>query len=69
MVYYLLFWLCWVFVAAQALPLVAMSRGGNSLVAVLRHLIAVASLVAERGLWDIQASGVVALEPWSAHEQ
>ena len=67
--YYLFFWLCWVFVAAQALPLVAMSRGANSLVAVLRHLIAVASLVAERRLWDIWASGFVALESWSAHEQ
>ena len=38
------FWLCWVFVTAQVLGL----------------LIVVASLVAERGLWGIWASVVVA---------
>ena len=44
------FWLCWVFVAAQALSLVVAS-GGCSLAGVCWLLIAVASLVAERRLW------------------
>ena len=42
-------WLCWVFVAALRLSLVAVSRG-DSLVAVYRLLTAVASLVAEHEL-------------------
>ena len=42
-------WLCWVFVAALGLSLVAVSRG-DSLVAVYRLLTAVASLVAEHEL-------------------
>ena len=41
------------------LSLVAAS-GGYSLVEVCRRLIGMASLVAERGLWDTQASVVVA---------
>ena len=43
------FWLCWVFIAAHGFSLVAMS-GGYSLVAVLRLLIVVASLVVEHRL-------------------
>ena len=39
------FWLCWVFIAAQGLSLVAAS-GGYFLVGVSRLLIVVASLVA-----------------------
>ena len=45
---YLFIWLCWVFVAACGLSLVAASEGYS--VAVRRLLIAVASLVAEHGL-------------------
>ena len=43
------FWLCWVLVVALGLSLVAASRG-YSLVAVIRLLFAVASLVAGYGL-------------------
>ena len=43
------FWLCWVFVAARRLSLVA-AAGGYSLVVGHGLLIAVASLVAEHGL-------------------
>ena len=42
-------WLCWVFTAARVLSLVVASRG-FSLLAALRLLTAVASLVVERGL-------------------
>ena len=42
-------WLCWVFVAACGLSLVAASRG-YSFVAVRGLLIAVASLIVEHGL-------------------
>ena len=44
------FWLCWVFVAARGLSLVAVSRG-LLFVAVSGLLTAVASLVAEHGLY------------------
>ena len=47
--FFFFFWLCWVFVAARGLSLVAASRG-LLFVAVRRLLIAVASLVAEHGL-------------------
>ena len=43
------FWLHWVFISALGLSLVSASRG-YSLVAVLRFLTVVASLVAECGL-------------------
>ena len=46
---YLFIWLCWVFVAARGLSLVAAS-GGYSFIAVRGLLIAVASLAAEHGL-------------------
>ena len=46
--YFIYFWLCWVFVAACGLSLVA-ARGGYSVV-VHRLLTAVASLVAEHEL-------------------
>ena len=46
---FIYFWLCWVFIAACQLSLVAAS-GGFSLVAVHGLLAVVASLVAERGL-------------------
>ena len=42
------FWLCWVFIAARGLSLVAVSRGYS--VAVHRFLIAVASLAAQHRL-------------------
>ena len=51
----LLLWLCWVFIAACGLPLVATS-GGYSLAVVHGLLTAVASLVAERGHKGTQAS-------------
>ena len=44
--YLFIYWLCWVFVAAQGLSLVAKS-GGCSPVEVCRLLIVVASLAAE----------------------
>ena len=44
-----LFWLCWVFIAARGLYLVGAS-GGYSLVVECRLLIALASLIAGRGL-------------------
>ena len=46
---FIYFWLPWVFVAACGLSLVA-ENGGYSLAAVLRLLIAVASLLAEQGI-------------------
>ena len=46
---FMYFQLHWVFVAAHRLSLVA-ANGGNSLVAVCGHLIAVASVVAEHRL-------------------
>ena len=46
---FIYFWLCWVFVAAWAFPLVVASRG-YSLVAVHRLLTTVPSLVGEHGL-------------------
>ena len=46
---YIIFFLCWVFVAAWAFSLVAANRG-YSLGAVHRCLVVVASLVAEHGL-------------------
>ena len=54
------FWLCWVFVAAQAFCLAVVSRH-NSLVVVHGFLIVVASLVAEHRLQSMQASAVAAL--------
>ena len=51
--------LCWVFVAARGLPLVAVSLG-YAIGAVLRLLVAVASLVAERRLQGTWASVVAA---------
>ena len=48
-IYLFYFWLCWVFIAAQAFSLVAAS-GGYYLVAIFR-LIVVASPVAEQRLW------------------
>ena len=50
------FWLCWVFIVARGLSLVATSRG-YSLVAVLLLLIAVISLVAH-GLSCSEAYGL-----------
>ena len=47
--YLLIYRLCWVLVAVHGLSLVAASWG-HSLVAVLRLLIAMASLIAEHGL-------------------
>ena len=56
---FLLFiWLCWVFVAARRLSLVAVS-GGYSLLAVCGLPIAVASLVLEHRFWGSWASIVV----------
>ena len=49
--FYIYFWLCWVFVAAGGLSLVAVSGSYSLLQLVYRLLIAVASLVAEHGLW------------------
>ena len=46
--------LCWVFVAASRLSLLATS-GGYSLVAVYGLLIVVASLVVDYRLWSTQA--------------
>ena len=43
------FWLCWVFVAACGFSLFSAS-GGHSLAVVCRLLIALASLVEDRGL-------------------
>jgi len=54
---FIYFWLCWVFVAAQAFLLIAASRG-YFLVAAHRLLIAVASFVAEHKLWCTRASTV-----------
>ena len=54
------FWLCWVFVAAQAL--VQLRRAGALLRGGVRLPIAMASLVAEHGPQGVQASGVVARE-------
>ena len=52
------FWLHWVFIVAHRLSLVAAS-GGYSLVVVHGLLIALASLVAEHGLWGTWASVAV----------
>ena len=52
-------WLCWVFVAAHGLSLVAASMG-YSLVVVHGFLTEVASLVEEHGLWRGQVSVVAA---------
>ena len=49
---FIYFWLCWVFVAARGLSLVVVS-GGLLFVAVHGLLIAVASLVAEHGLYTL----------------
>ena len=54
------FWLCWVFVVAQAVSLAVVSRG-NALVVVHVFLIVVASLVAEHRLQSMQALAVAAL--------
>ena len=61
---FIYFWLCWVFVAARAFSLVAVS-GGYSLVAAC-GLTAVASLVAEHGLYGAWASVVVTHGLYSA---
>ena len=58
-IYLFIFWLCWVFVAARRLSLVAAS-GGLCFFVVCGLLIAGASLVAEHGLLGTQASVVVA---------
>ena len=47
------FWICWVFVAVHGLSPVV-TRGGYSLVAVLRPLFAVVSLVAELRLYSMK---------------
>ena len=47
---FIYFWLCWVFVAACRLSLVAMSGGYSSLRCMGFFLTALASLVAEHGL-------------------
>ena len=49
------FWLCWVFTAAQAFPLIAVS-GSYSLVALHGLLTAVSSLVTEHELYGMWAS-------------
>ena len=54
------FWLCWVFVVAQAVSLAVVSRG-NALVVVHVFLIVVASLVAEHRLQSMQGLAVAAL--------
>ena len=46
------FCMCWVFISALSLPLVATS-GGYALVEVQRLLIAVDSLIEEHGLWSV----------------
>ena len=51
---FIYFWLHWIFIASHRLPLVVASVG-YSLVAVLRFLIAVASLAADFGLQGTQA--------------
>ena len=51
------FWLFWVFVAVRGLALAAASRG-HSLLVTCRLLDALASLVVEHGLQDVQASAV-----------
>ena len=53
------FWLCWVFVAAYGLCLIAASTG-HSVVVVCGLLIVVASLVAEHRLQSTKASVVAA---------
>ena len=50
---FIYFWLFWVFVAAHRLSLVVMSRG-YSLLGLLKLLVAVASLVAERRVHRLQ---------------
>ena len=52
---FIYFWLCWVFLAAHRLSLVAESRE-HSLVVVHRLPVAVASLFVERLLQDTRAS-------------
>ena len=52
------FWLCWVFIAAQGLSLVTVSRG-SSLVAVHRFLIVVASL------WALGHAGFSSCDTWA----
>ena len=47
---FIYFWLCWVFIAAGGLSLVAASGGCSSLRCTQGLLIAVASLVVEHGL-------------------
>ena len=56
---YLFIWLCWVFIAAHGLSLVAASPRSYSLNGVHGLLTAVASLVAEHRLKGAQASAVV----------
>ena len=46
--------MCWVFIAARGLSLVAMS-GGLLFIAMVGLLTAVASLLEEHGLWNTQA--------------
>ena len=60
--YLFLFLLCWVFFAERGFSLVAAS-GGYSPAAVLRLLIAAASLVVEHRLQGMQASAVVVPRP------
>ena len=52
-IFYICFWLHWVFVASRGLSPVV-TRGGYSLVAVLRPLFAVVSLVAELRLYSMK---------------
>ena len=51
------FWLCWVFVDAHRLSLVA-ERRGLLFTAVRMLLIVVASLAVELGLWGARVAGV-----------
>ena len=55
---YLIHWLCWIFIAARGLSLVAANRG-YSLAAVGRLLNAVASLAEDHRFYSAQASVVV----------
>ena len=57
-IYLFIPWLHWGFFAVFRLSLVAASRG-HSLVTVHRLLIAVASIVAEHGLWGTWVSATV----------
>ena len=59
---FICFWLCWIFIAAGRLSLVAVS-GGQSLVAVFKFLIAMASLAVD-GAQALGARASVAAAHW-----